>query len=120
MSAGPTLAASDLPPGSATVVQAHGRKVAVFNVGGRFYAVDDRCPHHGASLCRGRVSGTMLPSEPGEYRWGLEGRVVTCPQHAWQFDLETGESLFDPAKRVRAYAVEVRDGVVHIAKRSAQ
>ena len=115
-----TLPASDLPAGSSVVVDALGKKIALFNVDGRVYAVDDRCPHRGGSLCRGRVSGTTLPSEPGEYRWGLEGRVITCPQHAWQFDLETGVSLFDSSKHIRAYAVEVKDGVIHVLRRAGR
>jgi len=46
--------------------------------------------------------------------------VITCPQHAWQFDLETGVSLFDSSKHIRAYAVEVKDGVIHVLRRAGR
>ena len=56
----------------------------------------------------------MLPSQPLDYQYGLEGRVLRCPWHGWEFDLETGEKLFDPGcrARVKTYPVAVEDGVV--------
>jgi nitrite reductase (NADH) small subunit len=80
-----------------TVVDAGGRQVAVFHVEGRWFAVDDACPHHGASLADGPVRGT----------------VVRCPWHDWPFDLTTGECTRAPA-RVATHVVAVHDGVVHV------
>jgi nitrite reductase (NADH) small subunit len=55
----------------------------------------------------------MLPSRPQEYVLGYEDRVLRCPWHGWEFDLETGESLFDPERwRVRVYPVRVEDGEI--------
>jgi 3-phenylpropionate/trans-cinnamate dioxygenase ferredoxin subunit len=85
------LPLSDLPPGAGTSVKAFGTTVAVFNVGGRIFAVGNNCPHHGGPLRHGRVSGTRLPSRPHEYRYGREGRVLVCPWHGWEFDLEADE-----------------------------
>ena len=58
----------------------------------------------------------MLPSDPYEYRYGRESRVLRCPWHGWEFDLETGEKLFDVTERarVRTYPVSVEDGRVVI------
>ena len=70
-----SLALAEIPPGSATTVEAFGTTVAVFNVDGTVYAMDNTCPHHQGPLCRGRVGGTLLPSDPYEYRYGLDGRV---------------------------------------------
>ena len=109
-----SLALADVPPGSATTVEAFGTTVAVFNVGGTVYAMDNNCPHHQGPLCRGRVGGTLLPSSPYEYRYGLDGRVVTCPWHKWQFDLTSGRAIFDPNVRVPTYATRVEDGAVVI------
>ena len=107
--------ASAIPPGGRRIVQAGKVSIGVFNVGGTFYAIRDFCPHEGAALCRGRLSGTNLPVEQcGDYQWGREGMILRCPWHGWEFDLETGCALFDAALRVKTYAVEVRDGTVWI------
>ena len=107
-------AAADLPPGARTLV-AHGpHQVAVFNVDGRLHAVGNRCPHHGGPLCHGRIGGTRVPSNAREYAWGMAGRVLTCPWHDWQFDLETGATLFDPTVGVPVYPVAVEAGEVAV------
>jgi nitrite reductase/ring-hydroxylating ferredoxin subunit len=106
------LPASELPAGASAGVEAFGTTVAVFNVAGELFALGNRCPHHGGPLCRGRVSGALLPAEPYEYRWGREDRVLTCPWHGWQFDLESGQALFDPLVRVPRYDVRVEDGQI--------
>jgi nitrite reductase (NADH) small subunit len=103
----------ELPPGGRRVVTAGGRAIAVLNVDGRLYAIRDACPHQGAALSTGTLGGTFVPSGPHEYVYGLEGRVLRCPWHGFEFDLETGCSLFDPeGVRVRVYPVAVEDGVV--------
>ena len=88
-----------LPPGSARTVVIEGQAVAVVNTGGTFCAIQDRCPHAGASLGTGTVDG-----------WALE-----CPRHGATFDVRSGEVLGGPATEgVRAYPVKVEDGVVHV------
>jgi nitrite reductase/ring-hydroxylating ferredoxin subunit len=82
----------EVPPGTARQAAVGGRTLALFNVGGTFYAIDDTCPHRGASLAEGEV----------------EGAEVTCPWHAARFDLATGAHLSPPAQSgVRAYPVQV-------------
>jgi nitrite reductase/ring-hydroxylating ferredoxin subunit len=95
------------------VVEAEGRRIAVLSVDDRFFALRDRCPHKGASLCLGTVSGTFLPSAPQEYRYGKDNMVLRCPWHGWEFDLETGQSLLQPDDvAVRVYRVTVDSGTV--------
>ncbi|HVL84491.1 MAG TPA: Rieske 2Fe-2S domain-containing protein [Pseudonocardia sp.] len=102
---------SEIPPGSRRIVEVDGRSIGVFNVGGRFYALRNICPHQGAPLCLGSVGGTAVPSRPGEYVWAREGEILTCPWHGWEFDLTTGRSVFNPHRtRVRSYDVSVRSG----------
>ena len=86
----------------------------MFNVGGRLYAVRNVCPHQGAPLCRGTVSGTMLPSAPQEYVYGMEDRILRCPWHGWEFHLDTGESLTNAKRRVRTYPVTIDGDSVFI------
>lgn len=100
----------DLPPGRRKIVEIDGRSIGVFNVGGRFYALRNTCPHQGAPLCLGSLSGTALPSRPGEYVWGREGEILSCPWHGWEFDITTGRSVFNPHRtRVRSYEVTVHE-----------
>jgi nitrite reductase (NADH) small subunit len=95
------------------VVEIRGRSIGVVRTVAGWFAIRNRCPHQGAPLCSGRVTGTMLPGLPDELRWGMQGRVLRCPWHGWEFDLETGRSLFGVSRdRAATYALEVRNGRV--------
>ena len=84
--------ASEIPPERVAVFQVGDHEVAVCNVGGDFYAIDDLCTHRGASLTEGACRGTE----------------VICPWHGARFDVRTGASLSPPASRsVAAYKVQV-------------
>lgn len=99
---------SELPPGNRRIISLEGRSIGVFNIKGTYYAVRNRCPHQGAELCKGPVKGIMLPSGPGEYRYGRDGEILCCPWHGWEFEIATGKSVFDPAQcRVKSYEVTV-------------
>ena len=89
---------SDVPEGRATVVEANGKKIAVFHVGGSFHAILNACPHRGGPLGEGAVSGD----------------TVTCPLHAWEFDVKTGESLTAPGQGVEKFKVTVENGEVFV------
>ena len=82
---------NELPPGTAREFQADGRMVALFNVDGSFYAVDNTCLHRGGPLGQGT----------------LEGEVVTCPWHGWQYNVKTGEAVFNEQIKVQCYEVKV-------------
>jgi nitrite reductase (NADH) small subunit len=91
----PVCQAEELPAGERRIVAVDGMEVGVFNLGDdHFVAYRNVCPHQGAPVCRGRVGGTSLPSAPGEYVFGRHGRVLVCPWHGWEFDLESGKVLF--------------------------
>ena len=82
----------DVPPGTAKAVEAEGRKIALFNSGGAYYAIDDTCTHRGGPLSEGEVDGT----------------VVTCPWHRATYDITTGNVLGPPAPRgVARYEVRI-------------
>lgn len=100
--------ADEIPPGSRKIVEVAGRSIGIFNVGGRYYALRNRCPHQGGPLCLGILTGTTSPSLPGEYLYGRWGQILRCPWHGWEFDIITGQFLVDPMHvRVRAYEVSV-------------
>ena len=99
---------TEIPPGQRKIVEVNGISIGVFNVKGTYYALRNRCPHQGASLCQGSIKGTTLPSAPGEYIWAREGEILRCPWHGWEFDITTGRSIFNPHKvRVKSYEVSV-------------
>jgi len=88
------IAKSELQPGQAKCVQLDGRKIAVFNVNGKFFATDDLCTHDEASLSEGSM-----------YAEGCRC-IVECPWHGSRFDLGTGDALNLPAvKPVKTYPV---------------
>jgi len=105
--------AADVSPGEKHIVEIDGRSIGIFNVGGQFYALANRCPHAGGPLCQGDVTGTAIASgEPYGLEWVREGEVVRCPWHAWEFDIITGRTLSSPELRVRTYDVALEDGMV--------
>jgi len=104
-------AARDIPPGSRKLIEVAGRQIALFNVGGEFFAILDRCPHQGGSLCGGELIGLLESPEPGEYRYTRPSEILRCPWHGWEFDIRTGKSYCDPDRtRTRAYDVSVTPG----------
>ena len=114
------LPLAELPPGTSTTVKAFGTTVAVFNVKGQVFALSNHCPHHGGPLCHGRISVAVLPSQPYEYRYGREGRVLICPWHGWEFDIESGRTIFDPAVRVKIYEARIEEGEIVLTRRRTE
>lgn len=104
-------AAAEIPAGGRKLVEVKGRPVALFNVKGEYLAIYDRCPHEGGSLCKGRLTGLVESSGPGDYRISRMGEIIRCPWHGWEFDLRSGRSYCDPSRlRVRNYPVSVERG----------
>ena len=103
-------ALDELPPGSRVTTYVPGvGQIGVFNTGTSLVALKNACPHQGAPLCAGRVTGTSQPvwdssGRPG-IGWTSEGKIIRCPWHGWEFALETGIALSDPKQRVKTYRV---------------
>lgn len=105
--------ASEIPPGSHKTVFPPSAKagIGVFNVRDTYYAVKNVCPHMGAPLCQGVVTGTTRPRPLPDGRPGMEwirdGEILKCPWHHWEFDLVTGHTVFPSRNRVATYDVTV-------------
>jgi nitrite reductase/ring-hydroxylating ferredoxin subunit len=82
---------SDLPPGEGKVVEVEGQPIALFNVDGTFHAIHNTCLHRGGPLGEG----------------DLEGAVVTCPWHGWQYDVTNGTKVRNPDVKVASFEVQV-------------
>ncbi|HEX5135565.1 MAG TPA: Rieske 2Fe-2S domain-containing protein [Planctomycetota bacterium] len=88
----------ELRPGAGRLVEIDGKAIALFNVGGAFHAIEDTCLHAGGPLHEGT----------------LEGTTVTCPWHAWRFDVATGSCELNPMVSLACYPVRVRDGMIEL------
>lgn len=108
------LNVEDLTEGGHAVVQVEGRDIGIYRVNGEYHAILSYCPHQGAPMCAGLVSGTMLPSDVYDYEYGRVGEIIRCPWHGWEFDLRTGKSLFSDKIRVKKYQVDIQDGRIGI------
>jgi nitrite reductase/ring-hydroxylating ferredoxin subunit len=91
-------AVDDVPAGQGRTVEAAGKTLAIFNVNGTYYAIDNTCSHRGGPLGEG----------------DLEDGVVTCPWHAWQWDVTTGANVNNPAVKVACFSVTVENGAIFI------
>lgn len=101
----------DVQPGTSKLVIAGGRRIALFNVGGAFFALADKCPHESGPLCKGRIVGLSASDLPGQYRLERPGEFVKCPWHGWEFEIRTGQSYCDPQNtRVRSFDAKVAPG----------
>jgi 3-phenylpropionate/trans-cinnamate dioxygenase ferredoxin subunit len=90
---------SDTPPGTISVHDAGGVRIALCNVNGRFYAIDDVCTHDGAPLDQGE----------------LEGDLVECARHGAKFDVTSGRAVVLPAIRpVKTYPVQIEGDDVQV------
>jgi nitrite reductase (NADH) small subunit len=80
------------------------------------YAIANRCPHQGAPLCAGNV-GPKLVGTPGAVEVDPDRPVITCAWHHWEFELKTGQSVWDPRYRAKTYPVKVENDRVLIELR---
>ncbi|MCY3898058.1 MAG: non-heme iron oxygenase ferredoxin subunit [Caldilineaceae bacterium] len=95
-------ATEDLPPGESLLVELDGIRIAVFNLDGEFYAIEDVCTHDGGPLVEGEI---------------LDGGQVECPRHGARFDIRTGEALSMPAfEPTPSYEVQVEGGDIYVEK----
>ena len=87
-----------LPPGGVELVVVRGMDVALFRRGEEIFALGNECAHKGGNLCDGRI----------------EGDIVTCPLHGWEFDLRSGVCMTIPGETVPHFTVTVDDGGIYL------
>ena len=91
---------NDIPVREGRAVRVRHREIAIFNLGNRFLAVENRCPHRGGPLADGIVSGS----------------TIVCPLHAWKFSLETGVGVSATSRSscVETFLTRVEGGIVSL------
>jgi nitrite reductase/ring-hydroxylating ferredoxin subunit len=92
------LPLASLPDGGVELAVVNGLDVALFRRGDEIFAVGNECAHKGGNLCDGRV----------------EGDIVTCPLHGWEFDLRSGVCMTIPGESVQRFTVTVEEGAVYL------
>lgn len=92
-------ALSQIAPGKSLALRLEGKDVALFNVDGEVFALENACPHHGSALAGGCLSG----------------HVVRCPAHGLRFNVATGAHVSIPQLAVATFRVRVTDDLVQVA-----
>ena len=92
-------AVADVEPGQLKEITVNDKTIALCNIEGTFYALDNVCVHQGGPLGQGY----------------LEGDKVECPWHGWQYDVKTGAVVFNPSSKVAIYEVKVEGSDVLVA-----
>ena len=90
--------ADELQAGKGLTVEVAGKLIALFGHDGKYFALEDACPHMGASLSKGC----------------LENGIVTCPWHGWRFRLADGAWADNPRMKTGCYHVRVQDGMIQV------
>ncbi len=90
--------AADVTPGTGMVAEVNGQAIAIFNVDGTFYAIDNTCVHRGGPLGEGE----------------LEEEAVTCPWHGWQYNVKTGGCINNPSASVKSYQVKIEGNDIQV------
>jgi nitrite reductase/ring-hydroxylating ferredoxin subunit len=94
-----TIALERLRPGKSMVVRLAGKDVALFNIDGNLYALDDACPHAGVSLGSSK----------------LRGNIVTCRGHRFGYDVTTGQCVSIAGLRAVRHEVKIVDGKIFVS-----
>lgn len=91
------------------------KRILVWKSNEEFFATLDLCPHQGVSLRTVKLTGTLTPSKPKEIEPGMEGYVLRCPWHKWEFDVRTGKALFGTeTKCIKTYQVLIEGDEVYV------
>jgi 3-phenylpropionate/trans-cinnamate dioxygenase ferredoxin subunit len=104
-------AADEILPGERKLVNVRGRPILIFNLDGDYFGILDRCPHQGASLCKGKLVGLVEADRPGQYNFTRNNEIIRCAWHGWEFDIRTGKSRCEPEKiKATRYNIETKIG----------
>jgi nitrite reductase/ring-hydroxylating ferredoxin subunit len=93
-----TAKTNEITPGTIREFHVEGKAIAVANVEGKFYAINNTCLHRGGPLGQG----------------AMNGKVVTCPWHGWQYDVTTGKVTQNPSVGVDCYPIDVRGDDIYV------
>lgn len=110
--------ALDVAEGQRIIVQVGHRSMGIYNIRGRFLAIRNVCPHAGAPICEGTLSGAIVSDGLYDRHLDFDGCILKCPWHAWEFKLPEGSTITEPKRRLHMYPVQVEDGNVVVELRT--
>jgi len=90
---------NEIKDGQGTVVLVNEKEIALFNIQGNFYAIDNNCCHRGGPLAEGEI----------------EDKIVTCPWHGWKFDVKTGECIMPGSAKLNSYNINIKGEEIFIS-----
>ena len=109
---------ADLQPGDVELIEVNSVSIAVFNVEGEYFAIQNTCLHQNGSICEGSVEKALEGTWEGpgkRVREEFSGEpAVACPWHGWEYDLGSGVHLGDGEYKLATYDTVVEDGVVFV------
>ena len=88
----------EIPSGKSKLVMVDDKPIAIFNINGKIFAWDNRCPHRGASLSDGNISDS----------------VIQCEFHLWEFDVNKACSIANSSIKIKTYPIEIKNGDILI------
>lgn len=107
----------DIPENKFLIKEIKGISMGGICIDGDYHVIMNYCPHEGAEICKGSVGGTSLACEVGQnLTYDLDGRVLSCPWHGWEFELISGKGLFPSKKelKVKKFRCESEDGSLFV------
>jgi nitrite reductase/ring-hydroxylating ferredoxin subunit len=105
--------------GRMSVVRAGRLEIGIIRWSGAVYAISNVCTHQGGPLCHGVLAARLTAERPGDMQVG-ETLVIACPWHGWEFDIASGEAIWDPTKRIRTFPVHIANGRVMVQTDASQ
>jgi nitrite reductase/ring-hydroxylating ferredoxin subunit len=105
----------ELAEGKHIVVKVDNKEIGVFREDDRYYAILNVCPHAYAPIAAsGRVEPLLTAEGDGSYHLDKERKVLRCPWHHWEFELESGQAICHMKQRLRTFAVEAENGFIKV------
>ncbi len=97
-----------------TMVTVERKPIGLLRRGGECHAVLNFCPHAGAPVCRGDVTGRVTCDERGRVGYDAQAATLRCPWHRWEFDLSSGRAVTPIRERLKTFPTRVVEGMVEV------
>jgi len=104
----------DVPTDSFLITEVEDKSIGLIRIDEEVHAVLNYCPHQGADICQGSIGGTIVNDDVGEYTYGLDGRVLRCPWHGWEFDIKTGDGIYPGHENIATFETVVEGEDVYV------
>jgi nitrite reductase/ring-hydroxylating ferredoxin subunit len=101
--------------GDRILVEIKEREIAVIYANDQYHALLNYCTHQGAPVCEGSLTGTLTENEEREFSWICDDEILTCPWHAWEFDITSGKHITRSEYAIPRFDTRVIDNSVYVS-----